>query len=180
MDYIGNWNELKERYLKDIELLMNNDRDISAMLIICAFIDIVASFYQGRDSEKGVKKSFREFSEKYLSDFKRVSFGDLLFNSDKNEKVNDLIDLLYFCYRNGLIHEGRLPKGIELIRNSDFLCKNCAVGTMELNILGMYHCLLNAVHLFEKDLFNDSLMQEKYKKRMMYLDRPRFKKESIQ
>lgn len=176
MDLIEHWQGLRDRYLEDASLLIKHNRDHSGMLILCSFIDAASSYFAGRTSERGVGSAFRSFVERYLPMFKNVRFGDLLFGS--GERVNDIADMLYYCYRNGLIHEGHLPYGIKLVRKDTdaFACNICAIGTMELNILGMFNYIASASMQFENDLKNNENVKNNYKARMDYLNRPRFKK----
>ena len=134
------WSDIKSQFLIDIKLLLDNNRFASALLLICTYIDIASAFYTGRNSENGVGDSFRKFIEEYMKIFCRMKFGDLLL-CDKNKRVRDWGDMIYFCYRNGSTHEGILPEGIELFVDSDpnFIGGIGAIGTSRLNILGIYN-----------------------------------------
>ena len=155
------WNTLYVRLSNDVELLLQEECDESAMLLICSFLDAVSSFYTGRITEHGVKESFRSFVSHYLSAFARVQVGDLLFDDSRNRRVNDCIDMLYFCYRNGLVHEGALPVGIELVRSSEgYLFSFNAAGLMKLNTPMMYLELKEAIKQYETDLETDTTLQK--------------------
>jgi hypothetical protein len=110
--------------------------------------------------------------------FSRVRVGDLLFDDARNRRVNDCVDMLYFCYRNGLVHEGALPIGIRLIRSTDsYLFSFNASGTMEVNIPMMYLELREAIKQYETDLKTDTTLQSNFAARVEYIERKRFKKE---
>jgi hypothetical protein len=171
------WHTLHNRFLDDVELLLREGCDESAMLLMCSFIDAVSSFYTGRATEKGVKDSFRTFVEQYLSTFARVQVGDLLFDDSRNRRVNDCVDMLYFCYRNGLVHEGSLPVGIKLVRPSEgYLFLFNAMGIMELNTPMMYLELREAIRQYQADLEIDATLQSKFAARIEYIQRGKFKK----
>ena len=176
--YIEEWNNFKNSYLQDISLLLDNNRDKSAMLIMCTLIDSAASFYNGRDSEAGVSNNFRLFCESYMNDFCRVGFGDLYFSPSK--KVKDVVDILYSCYRNGLIHEGQLPINIQLVRDSEAFYRINATGRMDLNIVLMFCYLKESLSNYESDLQKDNQLQIRFKNRSEYLKRIRFIKKQDQ
>ncbi len=177
-EYQAYWLTLRNRFLKDVELLLQQKRDESAMLLICSFLDSASSFYAGRRTEHGVEKSFRAFVSRYLSAFPRISVGDLLFDDSRNRRVNDCVDLLYFCYRNGLVHEGALPIGIRLVHPTDnYLFSFNASGTMEINIPMMYLELQEAIKQYESDLETDTTLQSNFAARIEYIERKRFRKE---
>lgn len=172
------WYALYNRFLNDVELLIQEGRDESAMLLMGSFIDAISSFYTGRTTEKGVKDSFRDFVERYLSTFARVQVGDLLFNDNRSRHVNDCVDMLYYCYRNGLVHEGLLPVGIKLVRPSEkYLFLFNAMGIMELNTPMMYLELKEAIRQYQADLETDTTLQSNFTARMEYIQRRRFRKE---
>jgi len=106
------WRTLCDRLLNDVELLLQKERDESAMLLMCSFLDAVPHSIQDVQRNEVLKGASGLFVERYLPAFGRVQAGDLLFDDNSNRRVNDCIDMLYFCYRNGLIHEGKLPIGI--------------------------------------------------------------------
>ncbi len=172
------WRTICDRLVNDVELLLEEKRDVSAMLLMCSFLDAASSFYAGRTTEGGVGKSFRAFAERYLSAFGRVQAGDLLFDDSSNRRVNDCIDMLYFCYRNGLVHEGALPVGIKLVHATEsYLFLFNATGTMELNLPIMYLELQEAIKQYETDLEADEALQSNFIARVKYIERQRFKKD---
>jgi hypothetical protein len=180
-DHQEHWIRLRDRFLKDIQLLLQWERDESAMLLMCSFIDAAASLYGGRASEHRSGQGFRAFVTQYLSDFTRITFGDLLFVfADGHDRhVNDLVDMLYLCYRNGLVHEGTLPPGIHLVRpKEDWLCSVNANGIMELNTPEMFIILQAGTAKYESDLETHANLQDNFAARINYIWRQRFKKET--
>jgi hypothetical protein len=174
------WSDIKSQFLNDIKLLIEKNRFASALLLICTFIDIVSAFYTGRVLEKGVSVSFRMFIEDYMNIFCRTKFGDLLF-SDKNKRVRDWGDMIYYCYRNGSTHEGILPDGIELFVDSDptLIGGFGAIGTSRLNILGIYNMTVKAIEQYSADLISQKELQVNFTNRFQYLKRQRFKKDKF-
>ncbi len=174
------WQKIKEQFSGDSKLLIENGRHHSAILLLCSFIDITSSFYTGRAEEKGVGESFRKFIEDYMPIFCRTKFGDLLF-SDKDKRVRDICDIIYYCYRNGTTHEGILPGGIEIIENPDdsHIMGFGAAGWVKLNIYAMLQITINGVKKYESDLYSKTELQTNFKNRFDYLNRQRFKKEVI-
>jgi len=171
------WRALSRRYLEDAVALLGEGRDASAVLVLCALIDAAASYASGRVVSGGVGTAFRSFADRFLPVFGRVQFGDLLF--DDGKPVRDAADMLYHCYRNGLIHEGDLPFGMKLVRaepDDAWLLRVCAVGTMELNVVPFYQSVCAAADQFARDLATDSPLQGCYHARLDHLQRPRFRK----
>lgn len=174
------WKNIKNTYLKDCKILIETNSLNSSMLLLCSLIDIVSSFYSGRNNERGVAESYRNFIIDFMPIFTRTKFGDLLF-SDKNRKVNDIADIIYYCYRNGTTHEGILPDGIEIISDKNYnnVMGFGAVGWVKLNIYAMYNQTITGIAEYEKRLKVENELQNKFVERYNYLKRQRFKKEIL-
>lgn len=178
MDVIDHYSRLRDRYLGDAHLLIEEGRDASAMLLLCAFIDTAGRYFRGRTQDRGVRASFRAFVERFMPALLDVSFPQLLFDIHDSR---DVVDLLFYCYRHGLLHEGELPRGIRLIRrNSNALCAAVhGTGTMELNIHGFFNYALHASCAYEQLLNEDEHARAAYQARLAFQSSRRFKKPSI-
>ena len=174
------WRRLHEAYLADANVLLRGGRDAAAVLLLTTLIDAAAGFFKGRDEEKGVGESWQSFSAKFLPEFTRVSFGDLVFSytEHKDVPVRDTAHLLYCCFRNGVVHEGGLPTGFRIMRDESGLqyTVSAADGAMELNVLALYQIVETACSRFSKWLQEDPGGLELYEKRLRYLGRRRFRK----
>ena len=84
--------------------------------------------------------------------------------------------MLWFCYRNGLVHEGHLPTGTKLVRDARnlYLFGVQVPDKMTINVDGMLANLAEAAAQFERDLLDDEGLRAKYRARLDYLQRVRF------
>ena len=113
MDVTDHYARLRDRYLADAHLLIEERRDASAMHLLCAFIDCAGRYFMGRTEDRGVRGCFRGFIQRFMPALLDVSFPEMLFETGQSR---DVVDLLFYCYRHGLLHEGELPRGIRLMR----------------------------------------------------------------
>jgi len=177
------WRALHEAYLADSKVLLSGRRDAAAVLILTTLLDAAAAFLTGRERERGIGESWQAFAERFLPEFTRVSFGDLVFSyaADKDIPVRDTAHLLYCCFRNGLVHEGGLPTGFRIIRSSDGLqyCVSAADGAMEVNVIALHQIVQAACDRFTEWLHEDPNATVLYSARLRYLARRRFRKARV-
>jgi len=175
MDVLQHYARIRDRFLGDAHLLIEEGRDASAMLLLCGFIDTAGRYHLGRIEDRAVRASFRAFVERFMPALLDVSFPELLFECGQSR---DVVDLMFYCHRHGLLHEGELPRGIRLVRHkgSGLGAKVYGAGTMELNIHGIFNYVLHASCAYEQLLAGDSHARAAYQARLAFQSKRRFKK----
>ena len=170
------WGNLKLENVTPIEQLIKNNHDVAAVKLICSAIDIFAGFYIGRTTKAKVGMSFEIFLKKYMPHFFEYDLGEELVFRKDNKPVENFAKILYFCYRNGLIHDGSLGLGVEIYRDANYEMLYSAFGIkiMRLNVIGFWEYFKKAINTYEEDLKKDNKIYRKFQKKYIDISQPIF------
>jgi len=110
--------------------------------------------------------------------FKREKyFKDKLFFTKNGESVESAANILYYAFRNGLMHDGSLGLGVEIYRdkNPEVLWSMRGFQIMRLNIIGFWEYFKIALNNYELDLQKDKELYEKFKNKYTEIKSSLFK-----
>jgi hypothetical protein len=159
------WEEYKKELVDPIDILIKNQQDSAACKLIISGIDSLAGFYAGRTEAGLVKETFLNFVEKYLPRFNSVKFtGKKLINFKTEKEIKKPSEILYFMFRNGLIHDSTLGIGTEIYRDTDIsvLWTGSYIQIFRINILGFFEYYKQAIKEYEKDLSADEALKKNF------------------
>ncbi len=158
------WENYKKELISPIDLLIKNKEDIAAAKLILPGIDSLAGFYTGRTTSGLVGSSFIDFVEKYMPKFNSVKFsgtsGVKLINRKTGKEITKPSEILYYVFRNDLIHDGSMGIGVEVYRDEDIkvLWRGEGMQIFMINILGFFEYYKKAINDYEHDLgVNDGI-----------------------
>ena len=170
-----------EENIKPIDVLLKNNCDLAAAKLIFSVVDTLAGFSYGRLSQEGkVRKSFIKFLEKYSTQFFKHDLSQLCRNAPKKKDrktFNNYAEILFFIFRNGLIHDSSLQMGVSVYRdeNSKILFKSVGTDIMELNIVIFYNWFKDALAAYENDLKTKNSIYKKWLRKYQEIISPVFK-----
>ena len=170
------WGDFKKQNLVPIEFLIQNKYDVAAAKLICSVIDSLASFYVGRIKPGKIKESFVDFLKKYMPVFFNLNFEEKLCFTKNKKLVKNAANILYYSFRNGLIHDGSLGLGVKIYRdrNIKILSNSFGIQIMQLNILGFWEYFKKALKDYESDLEKDRNLFEKFRMKYVEIQQPIF------
>lgn len=169
------WENFKLENIRPVDQLIKNNYDVAAVKLICSAIDILAGFFIGRTTKAKIGKSFEIFLKKYMPVFFKYDLGELAFRKD-NKPVENPAKILYFCYRNGLIHDGSLGLGVELYRDPNYEVLYSAFGIkiMRLSVIGFWEYFKKAINSYDEDLKKDIEIYRKFQEKFIDISQPIF------
>ena len=164
------WEDYKKELINSIDLLILNWYYGVAAKLILLGIDSLAGFYTGRITSGLVGDSFIKFIEKYMSKF---NDNDKLFTSSgkfvlKNRKTGYPItkptEILYYIFRNDMIHDGSLGIGVEVYKDENYkvLWSGESVQIFRINIIGFFEYFKKAINDYEKDINSDEDLKKNF------------------
>lgn len=162
------WDEYKNELVAPIELLIQNKYDNAVAKLILLGVDNLAGFYVGRTSSGCVGDSFIDFIDKYMPRFNDVKFPNSPSAGIKNRKTGHIItkpsEILYYIFRNDMIHDGSLGIGVEVFRDKDarILWRGEGVQIFMINILGFFEYYKKAIEDYDLDLRDDDDLINKF------------------
>jgi len=182
------WNKFKKQSLDDIEFLIKNNKDISALRNILCMIDALAGFFTGR-KDKGVEKSWFSYIDRVMKRVKNLNIkgSNLYFpnlkiysyhrrerntGSRKKQNIENCCALLYSIYRTGVIHDGMLPvsffitktnNNVWIIRKGD---KQYKIG---IDVVRLSDALRDSIERYEKSFESDPKRIKNFRKRFQFL-----------
>jgi len=126
-----------------------------------------------------VRQTFLKFLENYMPKFfeREKYFKDKLFFTKNGESVESAANILYYAFRNGLMHDGSLGLGVEIYRdkNPEVLWSMRGFQIMRLNIIGFWEYFKIALNNYELDLQKDKELYEKFKNKYTEIKSSLFK-----
>ena len=155
--------------------LLNNCNLAAAKLIFSA-IDTLAGFFTGRLSQdRQIKSSYITFLKKYGPQFFRHDLNQLL-RKNNNKTFNNYAEILFFIFRNGLIHDSSLGMGVSIYRdgNDNTLFRSNGVEIMEINLDTFYKWFKDVLKLYENDLKTKKSIYRKWDKKYREIISPIF------
>lgn len=170
MDYYKNkfWDDYKKELIDPIEVLIDNNKDVAAAKLILSGIDSLAGFYAGRISSGLVKDTFLDFIGKYMPAFDSNKFtGSPLINSKTNKQIKCPSEILFYIFRNDLIHDGTLGIGVSIYRDKNIgvLWTGWGIEIFKINIIGFFEYYKKAIDKYREDLNVDSVLMENFSKK---------------
>lgn|GEM_PF-843862 len=173
------WEGFKKELVEPVNFLIKNNFDMAAAKLILTGIDSLAGFYKGeRENNYSVSKRFIEFVQEYMSNFDKINFiGTGLKNAKNDKKFDKPSEILYYIFRNGLLHEGELGIGARIYRNNNrkILWSGEGIDIFEINILGFFEYYKKAISDYEKALFSSDTLKKNFSRRYEMLSSLLFK-----
>lgn len=195
------WDKLKRWHLDDIDICLANNANYAATKMMLSFIDILGGFHGGlihieKDDlgkkidgdlvraggggrsnkitkvnnisyeKSGSRKEFLNFVKNYINEFNRIRY--------KTGKKNwSATEILYDCFRCGLMHEGYSKFGTGIIKSNDREIIKLDIPNIPivLNIVYLRDLVRRATFEFENDVFKKKLKYKiiRWKDRYDYL-----------
>jgi len=169
----------------DVEKCSENDIDVGLAVLICCYLDALAGFLVGSESEGGSgKEGFVRFVRKYLKVFmanaKDVSGKEIKKRVTVNRAQGETADLtysqiLYKVFRCGFVHEHLAKVGGAIIKDRpeknerpDYISEDPKYGTL-INITRLKADFLQALHDFHEDVLECATVQTHFVRRLRFL-----------
>ena len=174
------WEGYKKELINPIDLLVLNGHYNAATKLILLGIDSLAGFYTGRISSGSVGNSFIKFVKKYMPKFNDITFpssgSGVLKNRKKGHPITTPTEILYYIFRNDMIHDGSLGIGVEVYKDKDYkiLWSGEGVQIFRINIIGFFKYFKKAINDYENDLISDENLKKKFSDKYHDIENPCF------
>ncbi len=164
------WEDYKKELTNSINILISNKCYSEAAKLILLGIDSLAGFYTRRITPGLIADSFLKFTEKYMPRFNDVKFpntGNVLKNRKTGNVITKPTEILYYLFRNNMIHDGSLGIGMEVYKDDDYkiLWAGSGYQIFKINIVGFFEYFKKAINDYEKDLYTDSVLNKSFTKK---------------
>jgi hypothetical protein len=161
------WENYKKELINPIDVLISNGHYSAASKLILLGIDSLAGFYSGRITSGQVSSSFIQFVEKYMSKFNDTTFptsGNILKNRKTGHTIAKPTEILYYIFRNDMIHDGFLGIGVEIYKDNDYkiLWSGSGFQIFRINIVGFFEYFKKAIGDYENDLNCDEVLKTNF------------------
>lgn len=161
------WKNYKKELINPIDVLISNGHYSAASKLILSGIDSLAGFYSGRITFGQVSSSFIQFVEQYMSKFNDLTFstsGNVLKNRKTGHTIIKPTEILFYIFRNDMIHDGSLGIGVEIYKDDNYkvLWSGSGFQIFRINIVGFFEYFKKAIIDYENDLNHDESLKSNF------------------
>ncbi len=190
---------LAERYNSAVASLINSRQLWAGALIVCCGIDTFAGLYRGREGYGSTSRDFISFVTRYMPVFAlappgrvarsywsenlRETFeGRLVWALRPEQPVGTCAEVLYRCYRCGLVHQGITPPGLNVVdteASSVFVFEVHELDgevayKMSLNIRPFHDEFVRGVNNYVRDLAESQALETRFWRRWNFITGPQW------
>ena len=141
--------------------------------MVCAAVERAAGYFVGSHARTPSKASVLRFAERYLPDLARTRPDGFALVDHPRRAVESCAELLYECWRGGLLHDGQRATGIRCVDDKRRWMLNVEPkGAIRLNVIPFQAQFERGLRHYLADLRRDAELRAAAARRAAFLARP--------
>ena len=141
--------------------------------VVCAAVERTAGYFVGSHAREPSKASVLRFAERYLPDLATTRPDGFALVDHPRRAVESCAELLYECWRGGLLHDGQRAAGIQCVDDKRrWMLSVEPDGAARLNVIPFQAQYERGLRHYLADLRRDAALRGAAARRAAFLGEP--------
>ena len=172
-DLIAEIRENADRYLEASSTLIAVHLFAASAEMVCMAVEMAAGYLVGSQARTPSKASVLRFAARYLPDLGQARLDGQAMAGRPKQPVPSCAELVYECYRGGLLHDGQRATGIQVVDDKGrWMLSLEADGSARLNAIPFQAQFERGLRQYLRDLARDPSLLALAERRSAFLAKP--------